>query len=161
MLGSNHPEAVLAWNNLGAVFLDRGEVGRAREYFEKAVAAAGGHLESRYNLALILLGEGETEEAIGHLERAAAVSPNHEQVNVRLGLAYLNSGRGEDAYRSFLLVRRLYPENWVAPLGLAVLHAANEQPEQARQLLEEAFARGGGAAHQLASGYPVLESYLN
>ncbi len=160
-VGPKHPEAVLAWNNLGAVFLDRGEIPKAKDYFEKAVASAGGHLEARYNLALVLLDAGKTEEAIGHLERAAAVAPNHQQVNVRLGLAYLNAGRGQDAYRSFLLVRRLYPDNWVAPLGLAVVYAANDQPERARELLAEAIAGGAAAARQMASSYPVLESYLD
>ena len=52
--------------------------------------------------------------------------PNHEAANATLAMAYLRKGRNQDAYRSFLLVRRLYPHNWVAPLGLAVLHAASD-----------------------------------
>jgi hypothetical protein len=30
------------------------------------------------------------------------------------------------------LVRRLYPENWYAPLGMAALNAANNRPDEAR-----------------------------
>jgi tetratricopeptide (TPR) repeat protein len=155
-----HAEAVQALNNLGAIWLARGDDGRAKAYFEKAVGSGVAHLESRYNLALILLSEGEVDNAIQHLEAAAVIAPNHEQVNTRLGLAYLAAGRGEDAYRAFLLVRRLYPANWMAPVGLAVLHAANKRPEEARKLLDEAVQRGGSAARQAASGYAVLAPYL-
>jgi tetratricopeptide (TPR) repeat protein len=159
-LEPRNPEAAKAWNNLGAIYLERGETDLAMARFEKAVASSAVHFESRYNLALIYLERGRLEEAIGLLEQAGALSPNHELVNVRLGLAYLQAGRGEDSYRSLLLVRRLYPQNWVAPLGLAVLHAASDQPEPARRFLDDALRLGGDAARQTAGSYPVLESYL-
>jgi tetratricopeptide (TPR) repeat protein len=159
-LEPRHPEAAKAWNNLGAIYLERGETDLAMARFEKAVESSFAHLESRYNLALIYLERGRLEEAIQLLEQAGAISPNHELVNVRLGLAYLQAGRAEDSYRSLLLVRRLYPQNWVAPLGLAVLHAASDQPEPARRFLDDALRLGGDAARQTAGGYPVLESYL-
>ena len=46
------------------------------------------------------------------LEEAARLQPNHEQVSVALGIAYLQVNRGEDAFKSFLLVRRLYPNDF-------------------------------------------------
>jgi FimV-like protein len=58
------------------------------------------------------------------------------------------------------LVRRLYPRNWAAPLGLAVLHAASEDPEGARKLLDEALELGGEAAKTEAARYPVLSEML-
>lgn len=159
-VGADHPEAALAWNNLGAIWLDRGDLTKARPYFERAVASPGASLESRYNLALILRAEGELERAIEELEAAAAMAPNHQQVNERLGLAYLDANRAEDAYRTFLLIRRLYPDNWVAPMGLAVVFAAAENPEEARRNLAEAVRLGGRTARETAAGYPALEPYL-
>ena len=53
-------------------------------------------------------------------------------------------------------MRRLYPENWVAPLGLALLHAGSNHPVEARQLLAESFRLGGDAARSEARNYPVL-----
>ena len=101
-----------------------------------------------------------TDEGIAMLEAAAALQPNHEAANATLAMAYLRKGRNQDAYRSFLLVRRLYPQNWVAPLGLAVLHAASEDPEGARKLLGEALDLGGEAARVEATRYPVLSEAL-
>jgi tetratricopeptide (TPR) repeat protein len=159
-IGPNHPEASLAHNNLGAIALDRGRIDEAMDHFERAVDQAPRHLESRYNLALIYLEKQRLEEAVEMLEAAVLVDPNHELVNVRLGLAYLESNRGEDAFRTFTLVRRLYPTNWVAPLGLAVLHAANQRPEMARELLDTAFKLGGEQARQTAASYPALAELL-
>lgn len=155
-----NPEAPKAANNLGAIYLGRGDLERARERFAAAVAGSPYNLEARYNLALIHLDAGEVEQAIPLLEQAAGLDPNHEQVNLRLGLAYLEAGRGEDAYRSLLLVRRLYPANWEATLHLALLHAAAEQPDQARRLLAEALEQGGAAARAQAANYPALRALL-
>jgi Flp pilus assembly protein TadD len=152
----NNPEVGLVYNNLGAIALEEGDLGTAQDHFEKAVAAAPGSLESRYNLALIYLDSQRIDEAIEMLEGATNVDPNHEVVNIRLGIAYLQAGRGEDAFRTFTLVSRLYPRNWMAPIGLAVLHAANGRPEQARPLLNRAYELGGDAARQTARGYQVL-----
>ncbi len=94
------------------------------------------------------------------LEEAATLQPNHEAANATLAMAYLRKGRNQDAYRSFLLVRRLYPRNWSAPLGLAVLHAASEDPTGARKLLGEALDLGGEAARTEAARYPALSAML-
>ena len=155
-----HPEAMLAHNNLGAVHLERGDIDAARQRFEAAVRASTGHFESRYNLALIYLDDGKVQDAIKLLEVAAARVPNHELVTVRLGMAYLRAMRGEDAFRSLLLVRRLYPGNWQAPLGLAVLNARAGRGEEAEQLLAQALELGGDAARQQAAGFPILSHLL-
>ncbi len=159
-MAPEHPEASLVHNNLGAIALDRGELDRAQDHFESAVTRAPRNLESRYNLALIYMDNGEVDKAIEMLEGAALVDPNHELVNIRLGMAYLEANRGEDAFRTFTLVKRLYPNNWMAPIGLAVLHAANGRPDQARGLLAEAIEMGGAQALQTARGYPVLAELL-
>jgi Flp pilus assembly protein TadD len=90
------------------------------------------------------------------LEAAIALRPNHEAGNETLAMAYLSEGRNQDAYRTFLLVRRLHPNNWVALLGLAVLHAASDDPESAQKLLGEAIELGGDAARSAANRYPAL-----
>jgi tetratricopeptide (TPR) repeat protein len=159
-MSPDHPEASLVHNNLGAIALDRGNVDTAMGHFEKAVERAPRHLESRYNLALIYMEKRRVEDAVEMLEAAAVVDPNHELVNVRLGLAYLEANRGEDAFRTFTLVRRLFPGNWVAPMGLAVLHAANERPEEAKKLLDDAYKIGGQQARQTAAQYPALKDLL-
>ena len=107
------------------------------------------------------LERGEVEEATTLLEAAARLQPDHEWTNVSLGMAYLRQGRNQDAYKNFLVVRRLYPTNWVAPLGIALAHVNSGQPEQARAHLDEALRLGGPAARAEAQRYPGLAPLLD
>ncbi len=156
-----NPEATMAHNNLGAIHLARDEMAQAQERFESAVELGPGHVESHYNLALIYSTGGRMEEAVELLEHAARLSPDHEIINTSLGMAYLRVGRGEDAFRSFLLIQRLYPENWQASLGLAVLQAARGQADQARSSIAKSLRFGGQAARAEAETYPVLSPLLD
>ncbi len=159
-LRPDHSHAVSALNNLANLHLARGEQDLAIARFEQAVKASPRHFESRFNLGVQYLQTDRIDKGIAMLEEAAALQPNHEAANATLAMAYLRKGRNQDAYRSFLLVRRLYPRNWVAPLGLAVLHAASEDSERARELLGEALDLGGEAARAEAARYPALSDGL-
>src|SRR5262249_42506795 len=100
------------------------------------------------------------DDAIRLLEEGAKLSPNHEMLNERLARAYMLKGRAPDAYRTLTLLKRLYPKNWYAPLGLATLYAANNHPEEAQPLLAEAIRPGGEAARKEGSTYPALAKLL-
>ena len=105
---------------------------------------------------MIRLDAGKVDEAISLLEQATRILPNHELAMLQLGNAYLRKGRNQDAFKSFLLVRRLYPNNWTALLGLALLQAGADNETQARALLAEALEIGGDAARNYAAGFPLL-----
>ena len=155
-LQPEHPQAVSVLNNLANLHLARGEREAAVSRFEQAVAASPSHFESRFNLGVQYLQTDQLDRGVAMLEAAVALRPNHEAGNETLAMAYLREGRNQDAYRTFLLVRRLHPQNWAAPLGLAVLHAASDDPERAQKLLGEAIDRGGAAAREAANRYPAL-----
>ena len=145
-LSPRHALAAFALNNLGDIHLRRGERKQAMERFREATELAPGHLESRYNLGVLYLQGGKAGEAIPFLEQAATLAPDHEAVGARLGMAYLLAGRNQEAYKSLLLVRRLYPRNWIAPLGLSLLHAGAQETGKARELLADALRIGGAPA---------------
>ena len=159
-LEPKHPEAVLAHNNLGAIFLGQGKTDEALARFERATEASPFHLESRYNVAIIYLERGRVKEAVTLLEEAAALQPNHEQVNLQLGFAHAAQGDSETAFRSFVLVRRLYPANWAASVGLALVNAQVGQADEARVHLAEALALGGDAARAAAGDFAPLAPFL-
>ena len=83
--------------------------------------------------------------------------PKRETLHTRLARAYMETGRAEDAQRALVLVWRLYPDNWFAPLGLAVLYAATEQ---AQPLLADALRLGGDVPRATAGGYRALAPLL-
>lgn len=155
------PMAASILNNLGTVHFDREELEPAMQAWERAAAASPAQYESRVNLAIQYMESGRIDDSIPLLEQAAALSPNSEIVHARLARAYMEKGRGEEAYRSLMLVYRLYPENWFGPLGLAVLYAATDRPVEARGYLDEALRLGGDVARERASGYGALDALLD
>jgi len=159
-LQPEHPRAVLVLNNLANLDLTRGERESAISRFEQAVAASPSHFESRFNLGVQYLQSDRLDQGVAMLEQAVALRPDHEAGNEALAMAYLQEGRNQDAYRTFLLLRRLYPQNWSAPLGLAALHAASNDPEGAKKLLAEALDLGGDVARNAARRYPALTEAL-
>ena len=159
-LNPRHARAAFVLNNLGDIHLRRGQQEQAIERFRQATEAAPSHLESRYNLGVLYLQGGQVGEAIPLLEQAAALAPDHEAVGASLGMAYLLAGRNEEAYKSLLLVRRLYPRNWIAPLGLSLLHAGANEKAKARELLAEALRLGGATARAEAGNYSILKDLL-
>jgi len=54
----------------------------------------------------------------------------------------------------------LYPKNWAATVGLAVLHARAEEIDTAKKLLAEALQRGGEEVRATAAGFPILKELL-
>lgn len=149
-LDPGHPQAAFALNNLGAIYRDRGEVDKALENFEAAAERFAGHIESRFNAGMVHLERGDTEAAIVRFREAAAIEPNHELIQQQLGLALLTSGDAEGAYLSLLTVRRLYPKNWRAALGLAAIQSAQGNDKESKALLESGLALGGPGARAFA-----------
>lgn len=157
----DHPEVGMVYNNLGFQALAQRREAEAIDWFAKAVTAAPRSLEARYNLGVRRLEAGDVPAAIEQLEAAVALEPTHELANQQLGIAYLEANRAADAQRVFTLLRRLYPRNWVAPLGLAVVHAAVGNQNEAQQELRAALTLGGQQARNRAGAYPVLAETLS
>lgn len=155
-LDPDHPQGAYALNNMGAIRREQGRDDEALVHFEDAAERLPGHLESRFNAAMIYRERGELGDAIARLEQAAAIEPNHELVQLQLGLARLESGATEDAYRSLLTVRRLYPRNWQAAIGLAVIEVAQGRVDEADALVTEALSLGRDGAANMARAYESL-----
>ncbi|MEX0645320.1 MAG: sulfotransferase, partial [Parvularculaceae bacterium] len=69
----NHPPIL---NTLGALMKERGDLGAARAYFEKAIASNARFIEAHYNLAATLASLGERAAARRSYENALAVNTN-------------------------------------------------------------------------------------
>jgi tetratricopeptide (TPR) repeat protein len=107
----NHTLAVspandMAHNNLGYLFLRRGELDQAISHFEKALEIRSSHAFAQYNLggaliennlATALTRKGLLEEAIDHYEKAAKMRPDYGDVYLNLGSILLGQGRSDEA----------------------------------------------------------------
>lgn len=88
-------ERAEALNAIGAVYFQRGNLPRARGFFERALGVASQNLEAGVNLGLVDLEDGRVADAVQQLERMAAMHP-HSKLALRTLIAAYEAG-GNDA----------------------------------------------------------------
>lgn len=69
------PDHKMSLNNLGVIFLEKGEEEKARQFFEQARKVDPSWAEPHYNLACLAARLGRPKEAIEHLQQAATIYP--------------------------------------------------------------------------------------
>jgi Tfp pilus assembly protein PilF len=91
-----------AHNNLGVVFLNRGDLYQAAGEFEWARKLMPGRPDPRMNLALTLERAGRTDEALSAYASALEVEPTHIETTQALTRLQVRSGRSNDQTRANL-----------------------------------------------------------
>jgi tetratricopeptide (TPR) repeat protein len=121
----NHTLAVspandMAHNNLGYLFLRRGELDQAISHFEKALEIRSSHAFAQYNLGGALIEnnlatafdrKGLLEEAIDHYEKAAKMRPDYGDVYLNLGSVLFEQGRIDEAIALWQKAAATQPED--------------------------------------------------
>lgn len=85
-----------AHNNLGAVFLNRGQLYEAASEFERARKLMPGHPDPRINLAMTLEEAGRIDEAIDAYRTALEVFPGHLPAIMGLTRTQVRHNRSDD-----------------------------------------------------------------
>lgn len=91
-----------AHNNLGVIYLKRGDLYSAASEFQWARQLLPGHPDPRLNLALTLETAGKTDDAIATYKTALEVFPNHLQSTQALARLQLRAGKGDAMTRQLL-----------------------------------------------------------
>jgi len=95
-----------AHNNLGFLYLRRGELDKAISHFKTALKIRSGNSETRYNLGTALVHtnlanalarEGRPEEAVRHYEEAIKLRPDYGDAYYNFGSMLFQQGRIDDA----------------------------------------------------------------
>jgi Tfp pilus assembly protein PilF len=81
-IDTTHYKAMI---NCGSIYMERGQVQRARELFESAVAVRDGYWNAHLSLAEAYLEEGELDSALRHAERADTLRPGRKSIGRLLG----------------------------------------------------------------------------
>lgn len=91
-----------AHNNLGVIFLSRGELYSAASEFEWARKLTPGNPDPRMNLALVLEKAGRIDEALSAYQSALEVQPEHLPAIQGLTRLQVRYGRQDDGTRDHL-----------------------------------------------------------
>ena len=135
-----NPEAWLARNNLGKVFLQERQPADAAEQFRAAIRVQPDSPEAHANLGNALDALGMTEDARNEFRAALGIDPGFAGAHYNLGLSLLRAGLLDEAAGEFRKALKLDPAHASArnSLGLALagLGRLPEAMEQYRLALK-------------------------
>lgn len=131
---------------LGVFHLERGEVGKAMNYFQRAVKWDTNSAPLHHALAVALSIEGKTEAAVQSLRTACALAPEDAEYRFKLGLALNEAGRLKEARAALAEAVKLDPQYAQAWYNLGLAHNALGDTAAALEALLRAESIDGRSA---------------
>lgn len=104
------------WNNMGLVARKRGDLLKAREFYDKAIELKPDYPEALNNLAVLSLQGGDVEKARELLEKAVKLAPAYPEANFHMAMVLEQKGdkaKAIEYYKRFLEVSGSLPSNLV------------------------------------------------
>ena len=89
----------MTFENVGAVHLDAGRLGDAKQAFERAIASNPESSQGHAGLAMVAIRQGDRRTAIAEWERAVALQPANFDALYDLGIQLAEDGQIEAARR--------------------------------------------------------------
>ena len=148
----------VALNNLGIIFLDKGQLDDAISKLEAAIDLSPENAPAHDNLAKALLKKGQVAEAMVHYRKFLELEPANVEARNTLGTALIQQGHVREAIDQWQEVLALQPENGNAASNLAWVFATCTDDSirdgtRAAQLGEKALRISGG---KIPTIYKVL-----
>lgn len=129
-----------AHNNLGFLYLRRGELDKAISHFETALKIRSGNDQTHYNLGTALVHmnlanalarKGRPEEAIVHYEEAIKLRPDYGDAYYNFGSVLFQQGRIDDAIAQWQKALAIQPNDAAGHTSLGNALLQKGWPEQA------------------------------
>ena len=135
---AKNPDCWMAYNNLGVVQFEKGNVEDAIEKYRQSLGLHSDYPEAHYNLGSALLQKGYADEAIRQCEEALKIQPNEPDAHIVLGNAFMakrDVDRAINQYQQALTVR---PEDSNAHYNLGIALQEKGETERAAREYEKA-----------------------
>ena len=113
----------VALNNLGIIFLDKGQLDDAISKLQAAIDLRPENAPAHDNLAKALLKKGQVAEAMVHYRKFLELEPANVEARNTLGTALIQQGHVREAIDQWQEVLALQPENGNAASNLAWVFA--------------------------------------
>jgi tetratricopeptide (TPR) repeat protein len=139
----------VALNNLGILFLDKGQLDDAISKFQAAIDLRPENAPAHDNLAKALLKKGQVSEAMVHYRKFLELEPANVEARNTLGTALIQQGQIREAIDQWQEALSIQPENGNAASNLAWVFAACPEDSirdgaRAVELAERALRISGG-----------------
>lgn len=139
----------VALNNLGIIFLDKGQLDEAISKLQAAIDLRPENGPAHDNLAKALLQKGRLAEAMVHYRKFLEIEPGNVEARNILGTALIQQGRVTEAIDQWQKVLAIQPDNGNAASNLAWVFAtcpedSMREGAHAVELAEKALRISGG-----------------
>jgi tetratricopeptide (TPR) repeat protein len=139
----------VALNNLGIIFLDKGQLDDAISKLQAAIDLRPENGPAHDNLAKALLRKGQVTQAMVHYRKFLEIEPENVEARNTLGTALIQQGKLREAIDQWQEALAIQPENGNAASNLAWVFAtcpvdSIRDGTRAVELGEKAFRISGG-----------------
>ena len=114
-----NPDCAMARDNLGVIFLDRGEINESLAQFQRAVQIDSGNATATIDIGAAFLKMGLLDKAIDQFRKAEKIDPHYPITYFKLGEALMQKEQVEGAISQFQEALAFAPDYALASNGLA------------------------------------------
>ncbi len=132
------PRSWMAYNNLGVVQFDKGEIDDAIKKYKQSLELHPDYPEALYNLGSAVLQKGDVDKAIDLCGRALKLQPTDADAHVVLGNALMLKDDVDGAINHYRQAVRLRPNDPNAHHNLGVALQQQGKKEEAAREMEKA-----------------------
>ncbi len=98
-----------AWLNLGTIYFNAKQYGRAEGYYKKALDSDSSYALAHFNIANLYDERGDYDRAVHHYTEALKLNPTYADAHYNLALLHQGSGQVMDAVRHWTTYLKLDP----------------------------------------------------
>ncbi len=135
-----NPGAWMAHNNLGMVYISKGEVSRAFDQFQQTLKIRPKDCTALNNLGNIYKARGSWEKARTAYETCLAADPEYATAHNNLGLVHVHSGDLRQARERFEKAAALDPMAHNTQLNLGLLYLQQKEYDKSMAHYQKAIA---------------------
>ncbi len=133
------PDSPSAYNALGLMYKEKGDIGNALISFEKAIALKPDYTFAYNNLGNLYSDIGKREEAIVWYKKVIEINPKDLDAHYNLGITYSEIGRLDEAAASLRKAVEINPRDAQALVNLGIIYAGMGREEEARASFQQAI----------------------
>ncbi len=161
---SESPDYFQTKTELAKIYLDSGEIDKARDYADEVIAEKSDVTDAHFVRGRIYLNDGDALKAISEFRPVVTASPAFVPGYLALAQAYSRNGENNLALDTLRNAKKVDPQNRDTRLMLAKLLAGLQKHQQAIEELEELRTSRPDdreVAVTLADIYMVVDNYTD
>lgn len=127
------PEASLIGNDLGILYMERGQDEKALDLFNKAIVFSPSFSQGYYNRSIVFMRKGQMNEALNDLDKAISLNPSYTDAYHNRGIVFMYKGQMDEALNNLDKAIALNPSYAEAYLDRAIVFSQKGQMDMALQ----------------------------